>query len=125
MARQGNQGGDHHGRSYYNENRSHCSGGCFVFLSTPRQEKPQAARPDPASSAAARDSIRASLLASGRLLGLLQHDPHQALAALQVPSRQVERSQQKLIEAGVTVADGGACHPIALPTAARPSHHHG
>jgi hypothetical protein len=44
---------------------------------------------------------------------------------LQVPSRQVERSQQKLIEAGVTVADGRACHPIALPTAARPSHHHG
>jgi cysteinyl-tRNA synthetase len=54
-----------------------------------------------ASSAAARDSIRASLLASGRLLGLLQQDPHQALAALQVPSGQVERSQTQLNEASI------------------------
>ena len=156
MAHQGNQGGDPHGRRYYNENRSHCRGGCFVFLSPSRQEKPQAARPDPASSAAARDSIRASLLASGRLLGLLQQDPLQALAALQAPSRPAERSQTKLnepsiaelqkrrlqarqdgdfqladqlrhqlMEAGVTVADGRACLPIAPPAPANPSHHHG
>ena len=109
-----------------------------------------------ASSAAERESLSASLLASGRLLGLLQQDPHQALAALQAPSQQLERSKPKLIEgaiaelqkrrlqarqngdfqladrlrrqlieAGVTVADGRACHPIAPPTPAGPSHHHG
>jgi hypothetical protein len=56
---------------------------------------------------------------------LLQQDPHQALAALQAPSQQVERSQHQLIEAGVTVADGRACRPIAPPAPANPSHHHG
>jgi hypothetical protein len=36
-----------------------------------------------------------------------------------------DRLRRQLIEAGVTVADGRACHPIAPPTPAGPSHHHG
>lgn len=54
-----------------------------------------------ASSDTARESLRASLLASGRLLGLLQQDPLQALAALQAPSRPAERSQPQLNEASI------------------------
>lgn len=51
-----------------------------------------------AGSAAERDALRASLLASGRLLGLLQQDPLQALAALQAPSRPADRLQPLLNE---------------------------
>jgi len=49
-----------------------------------------------ANTVAERESLRANLLASGRMLGLLQQNPQQALAALQTPPRALESVQPRL-----------------------------
>lgn len=89
-----------------------------------------------ATNAAESEALRGSLLASGRLLGLLQQEPNKALQALQAPSQAVpagaslsneeiselqdrrkrarqagefqlaDQLRQRLLEAGVQVSDG-------------------
>ncbi|MCP9885082.1 cysteine--tRNA ligase [Synechococcus sp. ATX 2A4] len=54
-----------------------------------------------ATSAAERGPLRASLLGSGQLLGLLQKEPHKALAGLCSPPRQVAASEAWLSEEAI------------------------